>query len=837
MGFVRKKTRSYAVGAVVAWAMLSTSAFAEQARCKVASAGQLKDLTADCGQYNYRVKSGSCKTDCQVSEKISSYNVDLTNVGATTGKRMWTAAAQHSYTFNINNVNDSDFGFGCSKKNKSSNADKCNAYFDTIRNGKNDDFKPYCPDPTKSEFRKQGLAVLPEDICAEYQSWKNCATLRPDYGLPSTGTCEDPSASPSDDPDCGNFRGFNDYNWTRYNQCVSEFDAKYAECYKQTVSDPSNSNLGQDDCYCKSPDEFFKFDTSVGAWKCVPCTPQYPEGFKQDTRSGTSCVSPCGAGQTWDPDARTCTANCTRDSNKEIFPPGATVGGQCMDVCPGNKQRDPVLNSPTYGQCVDVCPVGMIVGAANSCVCNDPRFGATNSRVPVSSTAFAGLRYPVWISTGTVAQSTPPDNSLACACAAAPGSTDVSRMDFAEAITDSDFRNLPYGPVAIVTGTTSESNGSTSNKYSCGCPNLNERFMRDTDGRWKCMSAFLDTQGKRSGEGLILATLPLDADLTSSATRAGQKIVDGSSDSPDRPVAMLRSQASGKDLSVSYRRKVWRCADGYFLNGNQCEPISVDPAQLALNNCTDVGVPVKSSSYLSDEAAAKFGVLTNRMLACCMSQKKDPADPTKFHCVGTDASAYRDFDAFYNAGASAGVDFAGIANPTRLYLKDNNKNPVPGVYTRDGTRCKTLDALTPTQQLAALAKIKDNVDQDRKANPFRGIVGVDASTYDQEHCRFLVRTALEVVCPPPGADSSGNWKTITFEATDPTYLSKDVGGSGKPLVKRCFQADALRVQYDIRDLTHSGTTHRGVFRSVSSIGPNSEPAGSVDISRLIRQNP
>jgi hypothetical protein len=134
--------------------------------------------------------------------------------------------------------------------------------------------------------------------------------------------------------------------------------------------------------------------------------------------------------------------------------------------------------------------------------------------------------------------------------------------------------------------------------------------------------------------------------------------------------------------------------------------------------------------------------------------------------------------------------------------------------------------------MQALVTVRSNIQSDPKGNPFRGIAGVNANPFQQQECRFIVRTALEAVCPPEGIDPiTGGKKTITAPATDPTY--KSAGG----LVRQCFQPEALRIHYAIEDMTDATSTRRGTVRTVSSIGANNEPAGSVDIQRLIRQNP
>ncbi len=788
----------------------------EQARCMVASPGTWMDVVAECGMYKYRVKSGNCKTDCQVSETITPYNVDLTNVGATTGKRMWTAAAQHMYTFGIDHTNNNILN--CNDTRKQQNANKCDAYFNTIRGRASEDMKAYCPDPLKSEFQKQGLAVNPTTMCRQYDPYDNCSRFSPDNSRDTF--CPNPTDLNSSDPDCPNFDGFEDSDWQQYNQCMRNYEVQYDRCMTNVFNNPDNMNAGVDDCYCKSEDEYFKFDTSIGAWKCVPCE---GAGFKQDKTSGTSCKPPCSASQVWNPATNLCESSsaCTQDPLKEIH------AGQCVLRCNGNQERN------AQGQCANVCPTGMTVqtiGGVKQCGCNDVRFGVGHSRVPVRSSAVAGLRYPAWVSGGIVPLSPTPDNTMSCACASAPGATSVSMLDFAEAVTDTDFRTLPYGPVGIVAGTSPGAGGALFNNYTCGCPNLNERFIQDpSDNRWKCLSAITDQTGGRAGPGLTLATIPSDADLALSTVRTQQKIIDGISSMPARPMAMLRSQASGQDLSISYRRKVWRCADGFFLNSNnRCMPIESDPAQLAMQNCSDA-TPVRSSSYLEGATAANFNRLTNRRLACCMGQKADVTDPTKFHCLSTDPGAYTNFDDYYDAGAAGGVDFVGLRAPNRLYLRDGNNHPIPGVYSKSGTRCTTLDALTPTRQLAALNAVRTNIRANEKLNPFRGIAGVTANTFEQNECRFVVRTALEVVCPPEGADPvTGAARTIAYNRTDPTYLSSD------NRVRRCFQPEALRVHYAIEDLTTPGNTKRAVIRSVSSIGPDGEPASSVDIQRLIR---
>ncbi|MBS1962150.1 MAG: hypothetical protein JST04_08040 [Bdellovibrionales bacterium] len=814
-----------------------SNAFAEQGTCRVANAGTSMELAADCGEYAYNVKHGNCKYACKVHENMSTYNVDLSDVGATTGKRTWNAKSQHTFTYAMSQTSGGLFNCNSSNTNKCQN--DCNNYFNYIKTtaaaGGYDTIRSYCPDASKASYKVQGLTVDPAQQCSAYDPYTKCDHLRPDYGIPQgDGWCaDDPSGSgiPSNDPDCVGYTGPTPSgDWTAYFQCYTQYSQQYNTCYNNIVNDPGNMNAGPTDCYCNSSTDYYKFDTVNGAWKCVPCANDYPVGWVQDTSTGKTCKSTCQPSETYDPVTKTCVqaSNCTSDPTKEIYPPPPAVGGQCVTKCQGSQQRD------TAGVCRDVCPRGMKLDAlTNTCGCNDPAFSG-NPRSPVRQSAISGLRYPAWVYGGTIPANPNPDNTLSCACAAVGAPSNVSMMDFTEALTDPQARSLPIGLVSVVAGITAGGGGTSLNNYQCGCPNLNEKFKLDTtDGRYKCMPSIGGSGG--AVDGRVLAVVPdPGADAFTAANKVAAGIVDALSDLPNRPIAMVRSQVTGYDTSVLYRRKVWKCADGFFLNGaNQCVLIASDPAHIAENNCSDA-TPVKSSNYQPAAVQAVFGTLTNKMLACCMSQKAASTDPTKFHCVATPASLYTDFDAFYNAGSGGSTDFSGVTNPTRFYLKDNAGKPVPGVYNREGNRCKLLDGLTASAQMAALNTVRANILADIAAhvtgNPFRGIAGVTASTLDQENCRFVVRTALEVVCPPDGPDANGNLQTISYPKTDATYLSADNN------VHRCFQADALRVHYAIEDLSDPTVTHRPVLRKVSSVGPNSEPAGSVDISRLIRGN-
>ena len=389
---------------------------------------------------------------------------------------------------------------------------------------------------------------------------------------------------------------------------------------------------------------------------------------------------------------------------------------------------------------------------------------------------------------------------------------------------------VPFGLVAIQTGV---------GAFQCGCPNYNEKF-ETVGGLTRCVP-------KVKGVGAVLAPIPVNTDLSTSASRPAAGIFDAYTDLPSAKVARLRTTVD--PLGGEYRRMAWSCPAGNLLEADgNCRPIV--PADMPKLACEDGGgTLVPSSSMISGYSAIQAATggtlnrMTNRRAACCLSDIKSVNGIVKPHCAASSPAGYASFDDYYNTQTASKNDWGVAGFPNRMYLTDANGRRVIGVYRDDGVECGVFTAAAkPSQQLQALTDIIARASTPAgHTNPFTGIANVrpiaDGSA-EAERCRFVVRAALEVTCPPNGTDDYGNpiMRTITIPKTDPTYKS---GAS----VARCAQADSIRVHVEVRDISDPAISKRVVFRSLSSIpnanaggAPTMTGASSINIRDLIRSN-
>src|SRR5690606_36093639 len=97
------------------------------------------------------------------------------------------------------------------------------------------------------------------------------------------------------------------------------------------------------------------------------------------------------------------------------------------------------------------------------------------------------------------------------------------------------------------------------------------------------------------------------------------------SDVPTQLTALLRNR---EELLDTYTRRVWKCRQGYFLDGDTC--IAIDESNIGRFACSDDNDQIIPSSPLNPFLkkamepggpldGTPFSKLTNRRLACCTS--------------------------------------------------------------------------------------------------------------------------------------------------------------------------------------------------------------------------
>lgn len=775
-------------------------------------AGQKINAPGNCKRYFYNLndKYGDCDANCDITERWPDWSADVAASAAVTGKRIQAVRNVPSYDATRFYAKS-----GCSSNNEGQARSDCYntaAAWTTGATPNSMQRKAFCPDADKAEFREQNVIV--SDTCGQYDPTIKCAAYRPyrDCGGSFDFTqCSNSPLDPDDEYCCGP-----QYTTDQqaYQACYDQYAPQYNQCMNTLITGPT-------DCYCKqtTTPSYFKFDTTVGAWKCKPCRDAYPEKFVEDPTTGTSCKAPCVSPQFWDPSSSTCIASCGQGTEQVII--GSSR--ECLPLC--------ALNEKRIGRdCVRKCPSGMDISTDGfTCECAASNFTAATRLPVVAGGSSVTNAYSVWNLANTIQADGTATNAYACACAQPGSPTQVSQIDSIEAIMD--IARPPYGLVPTISSVT-----AGVNTYTCGCPNFNEKFVGNA-GRFQCMPRVTPASGTA---GVVLADVPANSPITTAAERTAIGIIDSISDNVTLRSTMLRSGTTTADLAVGYTRRVWKCLDGYKLDPltNQCRRKDASSADILADACSDA-TPVRSSDFVSDLAIrADFSRLTNRNLACCLGVKANPLVDAKYHCLATDAAAYPSFDEFYDAGGGGGQDWNSLSFPNRFYLRAANNRALPGVYRKDGTRCSVLDTLPPTAQMAALSTIVSNVNADRTLNPFRNIAGITANLRDQEACVFVMRTAIEMTCAANPLDATQPLSALAFPATSADYRYTASDGLPVNTVRRCFQPASIRVHYSLEDMSQPTKTSRVIFRKISSIGTTGteEMASSIDVKRLIQGN-
>ncbi len=783
-----------------------------------------------CGFWHMsmRNKFGNCNASCDIGEVWQDWESIVKGSSGVTGKRMTSVKSTAKYRM---------AGFwaqgGCSDNNENAARTYCGSEVANLNGGAPSQTNYYCPDAEKAEYRNQGAIVSAS--CDQFNPANHCSQYEPQYNCNNYfmygGSCTSLFPAGEEEYCCGSSEYYADQ--MEYNQCYNTYQTQYNSCVNQLVA-------GETECYCKQTGGvpmYYKFDTSVGAWRCRKCSDDYPAGYVEDPTNGSSCKAPCNAGMSWDAVTNTCINDCeNRPGMSEVL-----IGSsrECLPDCAPNETRPPGERA-----CKKLCPDGMDV-SNGLCVCSAPNFnnsGTPYTRVPVEPRTLSTTPFPAWAAAPPILANGSTTTGFACGCSMPGSPVQVAVHDTYEAIISPSASAFPvtsrpaYGIVGVMTSAA----GAANAQYSCGCPNFNEKF-EVVGGVARCVPKIAPAAA--NGEGLVLA--PVDQSrLTTLADRTLQGIRDAFSDRVTAPFAMLRSQSSGTDLAMSYARKVWRCADGYKLNGNgtACVRKGQTPADILAESCSDTapGTTIASSLFVPATVQGQFANLTNRNLACCLSRKPNDTTPAKYHCLGTDAQAYESapgagdgFNNFYNAGSAGGQDWNGLAFPNRFFLRDSNGRAVTGIYRKDGSRCNLIDGLPANVQLGALNTVIANAQANRSANPFAGIAGVTASARDQQECRFVLRTAIEMSCPANIAPGPGvALNSMEFPATSGQYRSAYAGLPANT-VRRCFTPSAIRVHYELRDMSDSSKTGTVVHRSISSVGANGEATNTLDPAKVL----
>ncbi len=211
------------------------------------------------------------------------------------------------------------------------------------------------------------------------------------------------------------------------------------------------------------------------------------------------------------------------------------------------------------------------------------------------------------------------------------------------------------------------------------------------------------------------------------------------------------------------------------------------------HNCGGAGGGPNSSVA---STGALVNSLANPKLACCMNGWRETISgpgTEKFDCVESVPVPADGFDAYYNVA----IDAANVAFPNQLFLVNAANSPITGFYNDRGERCAYSTG--PKSASAQLADIRTVM-----ADPARVLpAGISQS------CPFLVRTALEVRCPPnPSAAGGPPWTAVG---------------------PRCTAAGSFVIHFAIDDLSDPAIHKRGRFRGSTTIGAPTVPGAPIFI--------
>jgi hypothetical protein len=641
--------------------------------------------------------------------------------------------------------------------------------------------------PLGSKFRGiGGVYTNPFQACAQYDPYARC----PGYWDDGSGGC---------DPD-----NFDLCTYKPHGNCSDSQFASYQTQYKNCLepikaSNVDNQGLGYDDCFCSHETNGIRdygFLFTNGIWKCLKCA----DGMKQRDDTGVGCVSRCPANQAW---VNNSCQSCP--SGQEAF------NAKCVAAC--NADIGQVRNLDT-GKCEMACPSGMTATRSGtdsagkpiySCGCNNPRFEAGTVRVPSIPRGIANVSSPAWLYEANL---TADNIDAGCTCGDAANNSSLFDQSFAIAGDINPATRLPYGMVPMTSPT-------DATKLVCGCPNYNELYQLDpATGYFSCRPQIT---------GAAATAVVLTA-VSNPADRAGSGIVDAKSTFPTQSRALLRGAG---DMSDAYTRRVWTCAPGFYLNGNQCDPVESAPDKFA---CTDDANQITPSSVLNSSiaqalapggalAGKTFDKITNRRLACCVQDSGVNPKPV---CAESSLRAFIDgggtFDDYYDVPGGDNAA-AKITFPNRVYLTDATGRAVTGLFrASDGTRCNLPAAGGPSAEMSIYSDIARRSRVPATQNNALGspaTVAAFGGAVDPR-CNQVIRAALDVTCDANPLDAFGNPTTITIAG-----------------VRRCVGAPtSIVVHYDIIDLTNPGQTRRATFRDLSSTR-NGTLATPLDMKSLL----
>ncbi len=266
------------------------------------------------------------------------------------------------------------------------------------------------------------------------------------------------------------------------------------------------------------------------------------------------------------------------------------------------------------------------------------------------------------------------------------------------------------------------------------------------------------------------------------------------------------------------------CASVGLANGPPpCLPLLTNVISWQNHSCTGTaGFLGASQPSPNLTAGSTVNNIYNRRLACCLRGAQSPGyssnaptaaqtAPYRFDCLETVVTPTSTFSGLYNEFATANFTSSGLTFPNRLYLVDNQGEPISGFYRANGERC--VVAGTPAQVIALMETAITNATNNTSSALPNGV---------PDACRFVLRTLLVAQCPPP--------QTVAPNATTPLMSAAGPGGR-----TRCRVASQFRIFYELTDTTHTTRYSRSRFATITNLNNSASPAFTMAFGALLNR--
>ena len=538
-----------------------------------------------------------------------------------------------------------------------------------------------------------------------------------------------------------------------------------------------------------------------------------------------------------------------------------------------------------------VCGAGRIAVASNGSVQDistsfEPNSTSTSPMVKPNANGFGAFPYATTGPNGPQYLYGP---GFRCACASpsytapiTPGTGKVISSIPSDLFGVIAAPNPPtkYTPVAIALDGQSDGRmgsvygssgvGGTGNSQ-CGCPNINEQMV-SLDGT--NTSAYCQTMiGSTTPAGLFVA----DQNAILVTYNPNQTVISPSNEISNPKTGIVTTVALpivlGGIQTKSYQRRIWVCASGFVLGGNN----TCIPSPSAQNACDDGSIassPSAVSGTFSTEAALalQFKNTVNKKMACCMNVFTPGLSNLKYDCIDNSApKQYATFDDLWFSAdpstggqgscTSNGIKTNGItqckgpvgggatgAQLNALVLSNAKGQPITGFYKLNGERCKEYSEFGTSGLQPGIIDLKTGIFKNGGSKLASGSLHAPPTppmgpplnfTYPYTSnpadvppltaagagvCPILVRAAMVATCPtnPTSASAAAVPQTLICDGDSPCQPGD--------IPVRCTAASKIQVHVQVMQLTQ--IVGKLSLKTVDSV-MSSNQAANISVSNII----